>query len=326
MPDWIVESERAGTRLDIFLAEEMRISRAEAQRILESGAPTVNEQWAKSNYRLREGDRVRAERLSAVLTDVAAESIPLDIVFEDADLMVINKPRGLVVHPAPGNLTGTLVNAVLAHADDLSGIGGELRPGIVHRLDKDTSGLMVVAKNDAAHQSLQSQIQARTAERLYSALVWGKPRFERAEVDAPIGRHPADRKKMAVLTDARHRARDATTELTLKEQLGPFSLLDAKLQTGRTHQIRVHCAYIGHPVVGDALYRGTRKVPAENVTSSQKTAIESAIADLNGQALHAYCLSFDHPLTGQSLSFEAPMPPVMARLVALLRDVYLSLE
>ena len=326
MADWTVDAESQNTRLDVYLAAKMGISRGEAQRILDAGVGRVNGQPAKANYRLRAGDRVTAERLDAVQSDITAESIPLDIVYEDGDLMVINKPRGLVVHPAPGNLSGTLVNAVLAHADDLSGIGGEIRPGIVHRLDKDTSGLMVVAKNDNAHQSLQSQIQEKTAERRYTALVWGKPRFERAEVDAPIGRHPSDRKKMAVLTDSRHTARDAVTELTVTERFGTFSHLDAKLQTGRTHQIRVHCAYIGHPVVGDPLYGGNRKVPAEIVSSSQKAAIESAIADLQGQALHAYRLAFTHPRTREALSFEAPIPPAMANLINLLREVYSSPE
>jgi 23S rRNA pseudouridine1911/1915/1917 synthase len=309
MPEWTIQPERSGSRLDIFLAGEMDVSRGEAQRILEAQAAEVNGRPAKANYKLREGDRVHAEHLEAKPATVLAEEIPLQVVFEDSDILVINKPRGIVVNPAPGNESGTLVNAVLAHADDLSGIGGELRPGIVHRLDKDTSGLLVIAKNDAAHHSLQAQIQAKTAERVYQALVWGKPRFERAEVDAPIGRHPSDRKKMAVLTDSRHTSREAVTELTVRERLGPFCLLEAKLQTGRTHQIRVHCAYIGHPVVGDPLYGGIRKVPAENVRSSQKAAIESAIANLHGQALHAFRLSFIHPRTAQILPFQAPPPP-----------------
>ena len=312
----------SGIRLDVFLAQQKGVSRGEAQRILEAGLGKVNGQPAKANYRLREGDVVEAQSLEPKESTVEPEPIPLDVVFEDSDILVIDKPRGIVVHPAPGHESGTLVNAALAHADDLAGIGGELRPGIVHRLDKDTSGLLVIAKNDSAYQSIQAQIQARTAGRVYLAVVWGKPRFERADVDAPIGRHPSDRKKMAVITDSRYTAREAVTELTVIERLGPFALMEARLQTGRTHQIRVHCQYIGHPVVGDPLYGGLRKVPAENVTSTQKPRVESAIAALNGQALHASQLSLTHPRTGEPLQFDTPIPVVMRHLLATLREVY----
>jgi 23S rRNA pseudouridine1911/1915/1917 synthase len=218
---------------------------------------------------------------------------------------VINKPKGLVVHPAPGHATGTLVNAVLAHAgDELSGIGGEERPGIVHRLDRDTSGLILVAKTDLAHESLQQQIAARTAERRYLAVVRGSPKFERAEVDAHIGRHPTDRRRMAVLPSTTHPPpRPALTELRVLERFPGFALLEARLQTGRTHQIRVHCAYIRHPVVGDPLYGPSLKDP--HITLPVRRAIEA----LEGQALHAYALAFDHPRTGQRLTFTVPPPP-----------------
>jgi len=207
---------------------------------------------------------------------------------------------------------------VLAHARDLSGIGGEIRPGIVHRLDKDTGGLLVVAKTDNAHHALQAQIQTRRAERRYRALVWGIPRFEQATVEAPIGRHPIDRKKMAVLTDPRHTARPARTDLFVRRTLaGHFALLEAKLQTGRTHQIRVHCAYIQHPIVGDPLYGGLRKLPAA-FPSERRARLEQAIQDLNGQALHAYSLAFDHPRTGERLAFTVPLPPPMQALLDLL--------
>ena len=322
MSEWMVDDTKLGTRLDVFLTEAMGVSRGEAQRIVSAGSARVNGILSKANYRLRSGDQITAERLAPTEASAAAEAIPLDIVFEDSDVMVINKPRGIVVHPAPGNECGTIVNAILAHSDDLSGVGGELRPGIVHRLDKDTSGLMVIAKNDAAHQSLQAQIQAKTAERLYRAMVWGKPRFDRAEVDAPIGRHPSDRKRMSIITDSRHSAREAVTELSVEERLGPFSALLARLQTGRTHQIRVHCQYIGHPVVGDPLYGGSRRVPAENVTSSRKARVEAAITALNGQALHAFRLSFEHPGTGERLTFEAEMPEPLLNLLTVLREVY----
>lgn len=317
-----VEAPNAGRRLDVFLAELLpEATRSEAQRLIsEPGNVFVNGRTEKANYRLRVGDVVEAHRPAPTATTVSAESIPLSIVFEDADLLVIDKPRGMVVHPAPGSEQGTLVNAVLAHADDLSGIGGELRPGIVHRLDKDTGGLIMVAKNDTSHRALQEQIQTRTARRRYLALVWGSPRFERATVDAPIGRHPGDRKKMAVVTDPHHTARPAQTELNVRERYqGVFSLLEATLQTGRTHQIRVHCAYIQHPVAGDPQYGGVRKLPANVFIAAKSRAIEQALLDLNGQALHAYALSFFHPRTREPLSFEVPLPTPMQRLIDLLR-------
>lgn len=321
----VVEAEQAGKRLDVFVASTLEgATRAEAQRLIEMSAEALDGVWVnarreKGSYRVRLGDRITARWPTPQPVAVQAEAIPLPIVYEDADLLVIDKPRGMVVHPAPGAERGTLVNAILAHAADLSGIGGELRPGIVHRLDKDTGGLLVVAKNDAAHRSLQTQIQARTAARRYLALVWGQPRFAQATVDAPIGRHPTDRKKMAVVTDPHHTARPAQTELTVQETFdGVFSLLEAKLQTGRTHQIRVHCAYIHHPVVGDPLYGGLRKVPANAYTPERRAAIEAALADLDGQALHAYSLAFDHPRTGERLTFTVPLPPSMQYLLALL--------
>jgi 23S rRNA pseudouridine1911/1915/1917 synthase len=322
MPEWIIDAERAGTRVDVFLAEVMSGSRGEAQRLLDQGDATVNGAQTKANHKLRRGDVVEAERPEPVPAKVAAEGIPLAVVYEDADLLVINKPRGMVVHPAPGSETGTLVNAVLGYADDLSGLGGELRPGIVHRLDKDTSGLLVVAKNDRAHQSLQAQIQAKTAERKYQAILWGVPRFEQATIEAPIGRHPADRKKMAVITDPRHTSREAITEVTVQEPLVTFSLVEARLQTGRTHQIRVHCAYVGHPVVGDPVYGGLRKVPLQGLAVADRNRLEGSIQSLDGQALHAYSLSFDHPSSGARLSFTAPMPEVMQNLLDMLRSIY----
>lgn len=319
---WRVEPEQAGQRADLFLASAMGISRGEAQRLLEAGAAQVNGASAKASVRLKAGDRVEAERLAPAPTQTLPEEIPLEVVFEDADLLVINKPRGMVAHPAPGHESGTLVNAVLSHAEDLSGIGGEQRPGIVHRLDKDTSGLLMVAKNDRAHLSLQAQIQAKTAQRIYLAILWGVPRFERALIEAPIGRHPSDRKKMAVRTDSHRAARDAVTELTIREPLGAFSVAEARLQTGRTHQIRVHCAYIGHPVAGDPLYGGTRKVPSQGISPRDRARIEEAILALGGQALHAQTLSFDHPRTGERLCFTVAPPDSLQNLLTLLREVY----
>ena len=323
---WQAAADQAGIRLDVFLAAVLPgASRAEAQRLIERGeeetdGARVNGRREKPNYRLRAGDTVTAARPPLHSTRAEAEDLPLTIVYEDRDLLVIDKARGMVVHPAPGSEHGTLVNAVLAHADDLSGIGGALRPGIVHRLDKDTGGLLMVAKNDDSHRSLQAQIQARTAERRYLALAWGVPRFQQATVDAPIGRHPSDRKKMAVVTDLRHAARPALTELTVREVFaGTFSLLEAKLQTGRTHQIRVHSAYIQHPIVGDRLYTGPRKIPSSAFPVVARTAVEAAILALNGQALHAYSLAFDHPRTRERLAFTVPLPAVMQDLIDLLR-------
>ena len=323
---WQIAADQAGTRLDVFLAAALPgASRAEAQRLIEQGADEadgarVNTKREKPNYRLRAGDTVTATRPHLRPAHAEAEDLPLTIVYEDRDLLVIDKARGMVVHPAPGSEHGTLVNAVLAHADDLSGIGGALRPGIVHRLDKDTGGLLMVAKNDDAHRDLQAQIQARTAERRYLALVWGVPRFQQATVEAQIGRHPSDRKKMAVVTDLRHAARPALTELTVREVFaGAFTLLEAKLQTGRTHQIRVHADFIQHPIVGDTLYHGLRKIPANAYPIATRLAIEAAILALNGQALHAYSLSFDHPRTRERLAFTVPLPAVMQDLLDLLR-------
>jgi 23S rRNA pseudouridine1911/1915/1917 synthase len=302
----------------VFIAQAMGVSRGEAQRLLEIGAARVDGAGAKANRKLRAGETVTAEKPEPVASTVEAEAIPLDVVYEDEDLLVINKARGMVVHPAPGAQSGTLVNAVLAHADDLSGIGGELRPGIVHRLDKDTSGLLMVAKTDAAHASLQAQIQAKTAERKYQAILWGAPKTDRVIVDAPIDRHPGDRKKMAVRPGY---GRGAVTELTVLERLGPFTFAEARLQTGRTHQIRVHCAYIGNPVVGDPVYGGLRKVPSQGVTARDRQRIEAAIDALHGQALHAYSLSFDHPRTGERRVFTASMPPVMQDVFDAIRGV-----
>jgi 23S rRNA pseudouridine1911/1915/1917 synthase len=317
MAEWIVQAEEAGTRADVFIAQAMGVSRGEAQRLLDLGAARVDGVETKANRKVRAGETVTAEKPVPVATTVEAEAIPLDVVYEDEDLLVINKPRGMVVHPAPGAQSGTLVNAVLAHADDLSGIGGELRPGIVHRLDKDTSGLLMVAKTDAAHASLQVQIQAKTAERKYQAILWGAPKTGRVIVDAPIDRHPGDRKKMAVRPGY---GRDSITELAVLERLGPFTFAEARLQTGRTHQIRVHCAYIGLPVVGDPTYGGLRKAPAQDLPLRDRQRIEAAIDALHGQALHAYSLSFDHPRTGERLSFNVPMPPVMQDLLDAIRD------
>jgi 23S rRNA pseudouridine1911/1915/1917 synthase len=252
------------------------------------------------------------------------EARPQDVVYEDEHLLVIDKPKGLVVHPAPGHAGGTLVNAVLAHAgEDLTGIGGVERPGIVHRLDKDTSGLMVVAKTEPAYHSLQAQIAERTAERRYVAVVHGSARFERAAVDAPIGRHPTDRKKMGVIRPgSSHTHREARTDLRVLERFPGFTFLEARLQTGRTHQIRVHCAYIHLPVVGDATYGPKNPTRSPHLDP----AVRAAMQALDGQALHAYRLSFDHPVTGERLQFLSPPSADLRRLLDALGSTWQPAE
>jgi 23S rRNA pseudouridine1911/1915/1917 synthase len=226
----------------------------------------------------------------------------LDILYEDEDLLVLNKPRGLVVHPAPGHASGTLVHALLAHCPHLSGINGELRPGIVHRLDKDTTGALVIAKHDQAHQHLQAQIQAKTARRIYLGVVFGRPAQSQGTISAPIGRHPVDRQKMAVLPPGQGRA--AVTHWQVLERLGNYTLMQFELETGRTHQIRVHAAHLHLPIVGDPLYTRSKTSPVK----------------LSGQALHAWKLSFVHPRTGQPLQFTAPLPEEFERLLRQLRS------
>jgi len=230
------------------------------------------------------------------------ERIPLDILYEDEDLLVINKPRGLVVHPAPGHASGTLVHALLAHCPRLSGINGEQRPGIVHRLDKDTTGALVIAKHDQAHQHLQAQIQAKTARRIYLGVVFGRPAQSQGTISAPIGRHPVDRQKMAVLPPGQGRA--AVTHWQVLERLGNYTLMQFELETGRTHQIRVHAAHLRLPIVGDPLYTQSKTSPVK----------------LSGQALHAWKLSFVHPRTGQPLQVTAPLPEEFERLLRQLRS------
>ena len=317
-----ISKEDEGQRLDAFLASHRpEISRSAFERLIEEGCVMVDGAPSKPAHKVKAGEVVRCTIPPLKPARILAEELPLDIVYEDQDLIVINKPKGMVVHPAPGAPYGTLVNALLAHCKGLARLrlGGVERPGIVHRLDKDTSGLIVVAKTDAAYHALQKQIQARTAERKYLALVWGDPRFEQAVVDAPIGRHPVDRKKMAVIeSSASGRSRVAVTDFRVLERFGPMTLIEAKLQTGRTHQVRVHAAYAGHSVVGDPVYSANRRLqagPKEFVS-----AVNRLVGALRGQALHAYRLSFDHPRTGRRMEFTAPMPEEMDALVALLRE------
>ncbi|MDI3281180.1 MAG: RluA family pseudouridine synthase [Bacillota bacterium] len=294
--------EAAGSRLDVFLAAHHLVpSRSAAQRLIEGGRVLVDGAAVrKPSYRLRPGERVEVRLPPPAPVEVVPEEIPLDILYEDEDLVVVNKPRGMPVHPGAGRSSGTLVNALLAHCRDLSGVGGALRPGIVHRLDKDTTGLLVVAKHDAAHLHLARQIKERRVTRIYLALVHGRLPAAEGKIEAPIGRHPVARKKMAVVA---RRGRAALTYYRVLEEWARFSLLEVKLGTGRTHQIRVHLAYLGHPVAGDPTY-GRRR----------------AELGLEGQALHAAVLGFCHPRTGEYVEFSAPPPEDFQRALALLRS------
>lgn len=319
--EFLIEDNDRNTRLDVYLAERMpELSRSHLQKLIAKAYVTVDGSLARAGHRVQPGEKVSVVVPPPEPMDIQPEEIPLDVVYEDDQIIVINKPKGMTVHPAPGSRTGTLVNAVVAYSDDLSGIGGVERPGIVHRLDKDTSGLLVVAKTDVAHASLQGQIQARTAERRYIALVWGATKFAEAVVDAPIGRHPTDRQKQAVIKDTeRYTAREAVTHLKVLERFEGFTLLEAKLDTGRTHQIRVHCSFIGHPVVGDPTYGGAKRAIPSSYGKLDNRDLARLIDGLQGQALHAFHLSFDHPVTGERLSFEAPLSPDIDALVGWLR-------
>lgn len=298
------------------------LSRSHIQKLIAKSCVLVDGVVSRAGHRVQPGEGIYVTIPPPEPTDIVAEDIPLDVVFEDEHIIVINKPKGMTVHPAPGSRTGTLVNAVIAYSDDLSGVGGVERPGIVHRLDKDTSGLLVVAKTDQAHASLQEQIQARTAERRYLALVWGSTKFNEAVVDAPIGRHPTDRQKQAVIKDTnRYTAREAVTHIKVIERFEGFTLLEAKLDTGRTHQIRVHCSFIGHPVVGDPTYGGAKRAVPSGYAKLDQRDLSQLIDSLQGQALHAFALAFDHPVTGERLSFEAPPSPDIEALLSWLRRV-----
>jgi 23S rRNA pseudouridine1911/1915/1917 synthase len=274
-------------RLDALVAAETELSRTQAQRLIRDGLITLNGESVKPNAVTSVGDLVEITYPEPEEVDVVAEDIPLDVLYEDEDLLVVNKPQGMVVHPAPGHANGTLVNALLFHIKDLSGIGGELRPGIVHRIDRMTSGLLVVAKNDASHRALSDQFRERKAHRSYIALVDGNIRQDEGTISSPIARHPVDRKKMAVVPGGR----EATTHWRVLERYGQYTLLQIELETGRTHQIRVHMASIQHPVTGDDVY-GSDKKPF----------------GLAGQALHGYRLAFLHPRDERSTRFYAPVP------------------
>ncbi|MDO5112628.1 MAG: RluA family pseudouridine synthase [Clostridia bacterium] len=285
-------ADQKGERLDVFCARASGETRSRMQGVLSDGGVTVNGKVAKANCKLNVGDAVCICVPQPVAMEVEAENIPLTIVYEDSDIAVIDKPQGMVVHPAPGSESGTLVNALLFHLTDLSGVGGVLRPGIVHRIDKMTSGLIVVAKNDQAHNALAAQMKTHAAGRTYVTIVEQNIREDEGTVNAPIGRHPKDRKKMAIVPDGR----EAITHWRTLARFGEFTLVRANLETGRTHQIRVHMASLHHPVAGDTVY------------GAQKPKL-----GLEGQALHACRLRLAHPRTGESMTFRAPLPGYFKR-------------
>ncbi len=298
--EYIVDEANKGERLDKFVSKQLEeTSRTLIQQWIKDGNLTVNGEKVKANYKVILEDKIVIQVPPDKELTIDPEPIPLNIVYEDSDVIVINKERGMVVHPAPGHYTGTLVNALLYHVKDLSGINGVLRPGIVHRIDKDTSGLIMAAKNDLAHESLTTQLKEHSVQRLYIALVHGSIPHDKGTIDAPIGRDPNDRKKMAVV---QKNSKHAVTHFVVLERFKDFTLIECKLETGRTHQIRVHFQYIGFPLVGDPLY-GQRKS-----------------LDIAGQALHAKTLGFDHPRTNEYLEFNSELPADMILLLDKLRN------
>ncbi|MBP7276153.1 MAG: RluA family pseudouridine synthase [Kiritimatiellae bacterium] len=303
MPSRIITPEARGLRLDSWLSQALpEHSRSRWQQLIETGHVRLNGQPPKARQKLKGGEILEWEPPPPEPTELLPESIPLDVLYEDADLIVINKPPGLVVHPAPGHQQGTLVNALLAHCDHLSGIGGKQRPGIVHRLDRDTSGVMVMAKTEAAHRRLSEQFKGRDVSKEYAAIVWGRPQPSQGTVRTLIARDPHHRQRMSVHVA---RGRTAVTHYTTEEELGEVSRLRIRIETGRTHQIRVHLAYLGHPVVGDAQYG--------------KCTQKNARLGVARQMLHAARLSFQHPGTGERVEFEATWPPDFQNLLLRLR-------
>ncbi|HDX9626995.1 TPA: RluA family pseudouridine synthase [Bacillus cereus] len=293
-----VAEEQKSERIDKFVAEiNSEWSRSQVQQWIKDNVVTVNGKSVKVNYKVKENDEITVTIPDPEELDIQAEDMSLEIYYEDADVLVVNKPRGMVVHPAPGHTSGTLVNGLMHHCTDLSGINGVMRPGIVHRIDKDTSGLLMVAKNDIAHESLVNQLVAKTVTRRYKAIVHGVIPHDKGTIDAPIGRDKKERQSMTVDENGKN----AVTHFQVLERFKDFTLVECRLETGRTHQIRVHMKYIGYPLAGDPKY-GPKKT-----------------LDMNGQALHAGILGFDHPRTGEYIQFEAPIPEVFEDALNILR-------
>lgn len=291
-------------RLDLYVSEREQITRSAAQKLIEDGFVEVNGKVKPKNYRMRDGDEVEIEYPEPVPSKAEPEDIPLNIIYEDSELLVVNKPKGMVVHPAAGNYSGTLVNALLYHCKDLSAINGVIRPGIVHRLDKDTAGLLVVAKNDKSHLFLASELKGRKPDRIYHAVAVGRFKEECGTVNAAIGRSPVNRKKMAVCADGR----DAETDYRVIEEFNGFSYIELKLNTGRTHQIRVHMSHIGHPLFCDETYGGGH-------TTFEKHNAKA----VSGQCLYAKSIGFVHPKTKEKMFFDSPLPEWFSDILMKLR-------
>jgi 23S rRNA pseudouridine1911/1915/1917 synthase len=308
----VVDAEGAGERLDRWVAGALDLSRTRVADLVEGGHVTWNGERPRKSEPLAEGDRIEVALPAPVETRAEAEDIPLDVVFEDPHLLVVNKPAGMVVHPAPGHPRGTLVNALLHHVKDLSGIGGELRPGIVHRLDRDTSGLLVVAKDDSTHRALSDALRKRKIRRLYRAVSWGHLKETPRIIDAPLDRDPRNRKKMAVVEGGRR----AVSHVRVRERWTAADLVDVALETGRTHQIRVHLAHLGHPVVGDTLYGGGWE---RGMGGEGRRWAEALARKVPRHFLHARRLQFRHPATRGIMTFEVPLPEDLARVVRWVR-------
>ena len=301
--DYTVEKEESGIRIDRYLAEkDSGLSRSFLQKLLKEGQITVGEKAAKSNYKVRENDRIHLEIPDSSEPDIIPEDIPLDILYEDEDVLIVNKPKGMVVHPSAGHYSGTLVNAIMYHCkDSLSGINGQIRPGIVHRIDMDTTGSLIVCKNDESHVNIAEQIKEHTVNRIYVGIVCGNITEDEGTIEGAIGRHPVDRKKMAI---NEKNGKPAITHYKVLERFGNYTYMQFQLETGRTHQIRVHMASIGHPLLGDTLYSSGR----------------SPFKHLQGQTLHAKTIGFVHPKSGEYMEFSAPLPEYFDNLLKLLKS------
>jgi 23S rRNA pseudouridine1911/1915/1917 synthase len=310
-----IDSDSRGIRLDMVVAARVAgLSRSQAKRLIEEGNVTVDGRVAKASHAVAAGEEIRIVVPPPETPSALPETIPLDVLYEDADIIVVNKPAGMVVHPAAGHPAGTLVNALLAHCKDLSGVGGELKAGIVHRLDMGTSGVIIAAKNNAAHQSLAAQFKDRTVEKIYGALVLGAPRDESGSFAAPLGRSRGDRKRISSRT---RKGRVALTEWQVLEHFGKhLTWVEVRIRTGRTHQIRVHFAEAGHPIAGDPVYGGARR--GEQLAAGP---VRSAVGALTRPALHAWRLAISHPRTGERLQFRAPLPADIEETLAALRKI-----
>lgn len=302
MSSWTVEKENDNNRIDKFINDRMAdVSRSYIQKLIKDNRVTVDLKPVKANYRVKEGERVEVGLPEPVSLDIEPQNIPLDIVYEDEDVLLINKPKDMVVHPSAGHMDGTLVNALLYHCkDSLSSINGVMRPGIVHRIDKDTTGLLIICKNDKAHNCIAEQLKIHSITRRYQAIVWNNLTADEGVVDAPIGRHPVDRKKMAINYK---NGKTAVTHYKVLERFGKYTYIECELETGRTHQIRVHMTSIGHPLIGDSVY-GPDRQPFKT----------------QGQVLHAKVFGFIHPTTGQYMEFEVPLPEYFENILEKLRN------